>query len=99
MEQAYKTVVTGFVVGTTSATQLDDCSCAKVKFKALRGNSGFVYIGASGVTKTITGSNNQTTGYQLDAGEETDWIPVENINKFYRNCDSTSDHLCFIALK
>lgn len=99
MEQAYKTVVTGHIPGTTSATQLPDIPCSKVKFKANQANSGFVYLGSSGVTKTITGGVNTTCGYQLDALEDTDWIAVDNLNKFYRICDNAGDNMTFIALR
>jgi hypothetical protein len=99
MEQAYKTVLTGELAGTATAVQMPDIPCAKVKFKAVKTNTGNVYIGGAGVTKVGGGSNNETAGYELDAGEETDWLPVDNLNKFYRICDSAGDELVYIAFR
>ncbi len=98
MEQAYPTVLTGEIAGTITATQLPDIACSKVKIKAVGDNSGYVYLGAKGVTKP-NGANDETTGYELDAGEETDWLIIDNLNKLYRICDNAGDELVYIAFK
>jgi len=68
-----------------------------VKFKAERANAGNVYIGVNGVT-IPDGATDETTGFELDAGEETDWIPVDNLNKFWAICDNNGDDLVYMAL-
>ena len=78
---------------------MPDISCSKVKFKAVASNSGNVYIGGAGVTKVAGGANNETAGYELDAGQETDWLSVDNLNKLYRICDNAGDELVYIAFR
>lgn len=46
--------------------------CKAVKVKANLGNTDNVYVGKAGVLTT--------TGYELDAGEETPWIPVADLS-------------------
>lgn len=93
-----KTCVSGELVGIALATQGPDIKCQLVKFKARAVNTGKVNIGfTSGVTLGA-GATNTTTGWELAAGEETPWIPVENLNKTYRICTSVADHLTYIAL-
>lgn len=93
----YKTVKMGQLAGVASATQLPDVQCSLVSFKALGVNTGMVYLGAAGVTVDGTATNT-TTGFELDAGDATPWIPVDNLNRLYRICDGTADHLSYIAL-
>lgn len=92
------TVLTGEFAGSTSAKQLSNIPCSKVKIKAVRSNSGNVYVGVAGVTK-VTTANNTTAGFELDAGEDTDWLPVDNLNKLYIICDNAGDDISYIALK
>ena len=96
--QAYKTVLSGGIEAPTTAVQMPDVPCSVVKIRALGTNSGNVYIGGSGVT-VPNGSTNATAGYELDAGQDTDWIPVENLNKFYLITNNIGDSVCYIALK
>jgi hypothetical protein len=96
MENAYPTVITGELAGSVTAVQMPNLPCSKVKFKAVRSNAGNVYVGAEGVT-TPTTANNLTTGYELDAGEETDWLWIDNLNKLWRICDNAGDDLVWIA--
>jgi hypothetical protein len=99
MDISLKTIVTGEISGTITAKQLPDIPCSKVKIKAVRSNSGNVYIGGANVTKVAGGANNETAGYELDAGEETDWLPIDNLNKLYRICDNAGDELVYIAFR
>lgn len=96
-QTCFGTVKTGELAGSATALQMPSITCRMVKFKAVIGNAGNVYIGASGVTK-VDGTTDTTTGWELDAGEETDWIPVDNLNRFYRICDNAGDDLVYIAL-
>lgn len=80
------------MAGVTNVERLPDVPCGKVKIKALAGNSGNVYLGAgSDVTAT--------TGFQLDASEETEWLEIDNLNKLYRICDGTGDRICYMVLR
>lgn len=97
-DQAFPNFLTGEIAGTVTATQLPDIACSKVNLKAVSDNSGNVYLGGDGVTKP-NGSNDETTGFCLDAGEETGWIEVDNLNKLYRICDNAGDDLVYIALR
>ena len=68
------------------------------KFKAVNSNAGDVYIGASTVT-VVDGTTDTTSGYELAAGEETGWLPVNNLNLFYRICDNAGDDLTYLVLE
>jgi len=75
---------------------MPDVPCARIKIKALNDNSGNVYIGGEGVT--IAGSTTSSTvGFQLDAGEDTGWIEISNLNKFWMITDNNADDVCYIA--
>jgi hypothetical protein len=93
----YTNVVTGELAGVTSATQLPDVSCKLARLKAGASNVGGVYVGAAGVTKP-DGATDATTGFELRPGEETGWIPVDNLNRLYRICDNAGDDLLYLAL-
>lgn len=96
-QQVYTTVLSGELQGSATALQLPTIACKLVKFKAREDNTGNVYIGAAGVTKP-DGTTDATTGFQLDAGEETGWIPIDNLNRLYRICDNATDDLTYLAL-
>jgi hypothetical protein len=91
-------LVTGEIVGIVHATQLPDVPCSMAKLKAVSTNAGSVFIGGIGVTKTV-GNNNFTTGFELKAGQETGWMPISNLNNFYRICDNAGDTLLFMVLR
>ncbi len=93
----FTTVLCGELQGSATALQMPDVDCSLVKFKARNDNAGNVYIGTSGVTKP-DGTTDTTTGFELDAGEETGWLPASNLNIFYRICDNAGDDLTYIAL-
>ena len=88
-------IVSGELIGTTSATQLPDIPCNRVTLKAEQGNAGFVYLGGAGVTKK-DGSTDATTGIQLDASEQIT-LEISNLNLLYRIADATGDDLVYIA--
>ena len=91
-------IVSGELAGSATAAQMPDIDCQMVKFKAVIGNAGNVYIGGAGVT-VVDGTTDVTTGWELDAQDETGWIPVSNLNKLYRICDNAGDDLTYIAVK
>jgi hypothetical protein len=95
--KSYALAGAGELAGSASAVQMPTLTCKLVKFKASYDNAGRVYIGGSSVT-VANGSTDTTTGLQLSAGEETGWLPVANVNAFYRITDNTTDDLTYIAL-
>jgi hypothetical protein len=60
-------------------------------------NSGNVYIGGPGVT-IPDGSTDTTSGWEIDAGQETEWLYVDNLNVFYRICNNAGDDLVYLAM-
>lgn len=95
--KSYTTVKSGELAGSATALVMPTVACKLVKFKAVNSNAGNVYIGASGVT-VVDGTTDTTSGFELDAGEETGWLPVDNLNRFYRICDNAGDDLTYLAL-
>ncbi|MFZ1060124.1 MAG: hypothetical protein WAP47_13130 [Candidatus Rokuibacteriota bacterium] len=94
----FKKVLTGELAGATSATQLPDIPCRMAKLKAQADNNGAVYLGVSGVTKS-DGTTDTTSGYELDAGDETGWLLIDNLNRLYRICDNAGDDLLYVVLR
>lgn len=84
---------TGELEGVVAATQNPDIRCKLVKFIAALDNVGIVWIGGAGVTAG-DGNTDTTTGFPLDAGYETPWIPIDNVDQTYRICDNLGDN-CF----
>lgn len=99
MWNSLDTVFNGALKGVVTATQLPDVPCNLVKLKALNANPGNIYIGNSTVTKPAGGGDNTTGGLELAPGDETGWIPISNLNKLYRICDSESDRLQYFVLR
>jgi|TARA_Y100000310_G_scaffold33937_1_gene32083 hypothetical protein len=98
IKQALKTAVSGEIQGGETAFQLPNVECAMVKIRALASNSGNVYLGGSGVT-VPDGTTDETSGYELDAGQDTDWLPIDNLNRLYGICDNNGDDMVYIALR
>lgn len=96
-QASFPTPKSGELQGSASALQLPNITCSMVKFKARSDNAGSVYIGVSGVTLP-DGTTDTTTGFELDAGDDSGWIPVSNLNVFYRICDNAGDDLTYWAL-
>lgn len=89
--------ISGELQGVTSATQLPNRACTYLKLKAQSSNAGSVYIGGSGVTLP-DGTTDITSGLELGPGEETGWMPVQNLNMFYYICQNAGDDLTYLAL-
>ncbi|MDA7977134.1 MAG: hypothetical protein MPJ50_00010 [Pirellulales bacterium] len=95
---AYDTIHSGELAGTLTAAQMPAVSCRLVRFKARDDNIGAIYVGGPGVTKP-DGATDATTGLELNAGEDTGWIPVDNLNRCWRICDNAGDDLTYLALE
>ena len=94
---AYTKVQTGEIDGSATAAVLPSIACQLVCFKAVASNAGNVYLGVAGVT-VVDGTTDITSGFELDAGDSTPWIPVDNLNRFYLICDNAGDDLTYLAL-
>jgi len=87
----------GELAGSASAVQMPDISCNMVNFKAVLSNAGNVYIGfVSGVT-VVNGTTDTTSGFELGPGDETGFIPVDNLDRFYRICNNAGDDLTYLS--
>lgn len=92
----FTVVKCGELQGSATALQFPDVACLLVRFKALISNAGNVYLGGAGVTKA-DGTTDITSGLELCPGDDTGWISVDNLNRFYRICDNAGDDLTYIA--
>jgi len=97
--QSFNTIVSGEVQGGTTAAQMPDVPCALIKIKALSNNSGNVYLGADSSVSIAGTVTSNTMGYELDAGQETDWLPIDNLNKLWMITDANADDVCYIAFR
>ena len=97
MANYFTSVKSGVVQGGTTAAQMPDIPCNRVNIKALTNNATNVYIGGAGVT--IPGaSTNETGGFTLDAGQETGWMDIPNLNVLYMITDVNGDDVSYLAL-
>ena len=94
----YTSVTSGEIAGSATAAQCPNIPCKAVMFTAVASNTGQVYLGGSGVTAP-DGTADATSGIELQAGDMTPFIPVENLNIFYIICSSSGDDLCYLALR
>lgn len=97
MAEYFTQVKSGEIQGGTTAAQMPDVPCSKVMFRALASNSGNVYIGGASVTKP-DGVTDTTSGYELDAGQETEWLEIPNLNLLHMITDNNGDDVVYIAL-
>lgn len=95
---AYTTIVTGEVQGGTTSKQLPDIPCSLVNIKAQSGNATNVYIGPSTVVAP-DGTTDQISGFELDAGQETGWMAIGNLNQLWMVTDANGDDITYIILR
>lgn len=88
----------GEQAGSATAVQMPSVSAQMVKFKALRSNTGNVYIGRSSGVTVADGSTDTTTGLELGPGEDSGWIPVDNTNVFWYICNNATDDFTYMVI-
>ena len=98
MADTYKKVRTGERAGSATAVQLPNIPAKLVQIKALNDNAGNVYLGYSSAVTVANGSTDTTTGFQLDAGESTGWIPIDSLNELWMICDNAGDDITYMVL-
>lgn len=102
MEYALDKVLTGEIRGIGwKAVQLPDIACVMVNIKAKASNADNVYLGNVNVTRAnLAGdATNETTGFELDAGQETGWIPLSNLKNLYLQALVDDDNVIYMALR
>ena len=95
MNTVYGVAVSGELQGVTSATQLPDVPCRRVLLRAV---AGTVYVGGAGVT-VPDGTTDITSGLRVIAADPPVLVEIDNLNKLYRVCASTNDHLTYLAVR
>ena len=93
----YGKIQSGERQGSASAAQLPDIPCRAVAICALSSNAGSVWLGGASVT-VADGTTDTTSGLELQAGDMTQFIPVDNLNVFYIICDNAGDDITYLIL-
>ena len=88
----------GEVAGSATAARFPDVPCKWANIKAVASNAGNVYVGFAGVT-VVDGATDTTSGFELDAGQETGWLPITNLNVLYYICNNAGDDVTYLVLK
>jgi hypothetical protein len=89
-------IACGELAGSAVAAQMPARGATLVKFKAQASNAGNVYVGLAGVTKP-NGATDTTTGLELGPGEDSGWLPCQNLDEFYRISDNAGDDLTYLV--
>lgn len=75
----------GRVSGTASDTQFQSVPALLLRLKAASGNAGSFFIGTQ-----------NKMFWELDASEDTGWIPANDLSDFwYKNASGTADTLSY----
>ncbi len=86
---SFITTICGIITGTFAAAQFPDVPCSRAKLKARQGNPGSIFIGTETSTVPLP--------WELDAGQELDWLEIPNLNVLWHNRSSgSSDLLAYI---
>jgi len=91
-------VATGERAGSATAVQLPSIAGSLINVKAVRSNAGNVYVGFISTLTVVDGTTDTTSGWELDAGEETGWLPLDNLDKLYIICDNAGDDIVYMVL-
>lgn len=94
---AYSTIATGEIVAGTVAAVAGTVAAKYVMFKAASTNTVVVYLGGAGVT-AADGTADATTGWPLAAGEETGWLPVDNVSRFYTIASAAAQGIIYMVV-
>lgn len=81
-----------------SAAQLPAAPCLYVRFKAAAANTGKITLGFSSAVTAADGSTDTTTGLELNAKEDTGFIPVRDLSVFWAKATVATDSLTYWAL-
>jgi len=96
--QAFETIVTGEVQGGTTRARLPNIPCSLVNIKAQTGNATNVYLGGA-LVEVPDGTTDEVSGFVLDAGQETGWIAIGNLNQLWMISDVNGYDIVYMALR
>lgn len=93
-------IATGEAQGSATALAFASVRGKWAKFKALSDNAGNVYIGLTNSVTKADGTTDTTSGWELDAGQETDWLPIPggDLAGFYRICTNAGDDCVYMVM-
>lgn len=97
----YNSGETGELLGSTNNTtprQLPNIPCSAVRFKAPTTNTAKIYLGFVNTVTVKAGTTNLTAGLPISPGDDTDWLPISNLNLLWIVSDNAVDSLTYMAL-
>ncbi len=97
--QVYQIRRTGETLVPTSPIQLPNNPCRYARIRARAGNDGIIAIGWSNAVTLPNGTNNTTAGIEMEARDDTHWIPLDNLNRIWAIASNTGDSLVWEYLK
>lgn len=91
-------VAHGEIEGSATAKQFPSIAVVgTVRLRARVGNTGNVYLGLSNAVTVPDSTQDVTTGYELDGGDEIE-LAVSNLNELWIICDNATDDLTYLIL-
>ena len=90
---------TGNRACTTTAEQLPAHACRMVKLVAASANAGKVYVGFANTVVGTQGADNEVTGIELSAGQDSGWIPVSDTSMIWVYGSAATQNVSFMWLK
>jgi hypothetical protein len=77
------------VTGTFGSERFPDQAARLANLKARSDNAGSIFIGSASGTVTLP--------FELNAGESTGWMEIDNLNRLWRNRSSGTDYVaCWV---
>ena len=73
------------VTGTFGSERFPDQPARMAQLKARSGNAGSIFVGSESGTVPLP--------YELDAGQDSDWFEIDNLNKLWHNGSSGTDYV------
>jgi hypothetical protein len=86
-----------FVVGASSL-QLPALKGRLARIKAPSANTGRVCVGAASTVTVDDGTTDTTTGFVLQAGDDTGWIPIADLSRLWVIGSAAAQRLTYIVL-
>lgn len=99
-QEVYTTITTGEKAPGAGpvAAQLPSVAAKLVRIKARSSNSGKVAIGSANTVILPNGVTGTVEGLELAAGDDTGWLPVDNLNKFWMIGTGDTDSVTYMVL-
>ncbi len=88
-------VLTGVETVGTSVTRLTSRPFTMVRFKAASANAASIFVAAATESATLTVAN----GFEIEPGDDTGWIPIDNLNLLEAISASSNQKLQYMAVK